>query len=65
MSSGQIYVKVLPDGEPVALTNDNLIKLGPRFSPDGSLISYGTFPAWDTWTVPVLGHGDQISLGGC
>ena len=61
MSSGQIYVKVLPDGEPVALTNDNLEKLGPRFSPDGSLLSYGTFPAWDTWTVPVLGHGDQAS----
>src|SRR5205823_10432604 len=35
---GQIYVKLLPDGEPVQLTDDNLYKRGsPKFSPDGTL----------------------------
>ena len=37
---GQIYVKLLPDGEPVQLTNDNLLKMSPRFSPDGARIAY-------------------------
>src|SRR5690349_13120381 len=39
---GQIYVKLLPDGEPVQLTHDATLKLGPTFSPDGSRIAYGT-----------------------
>src|SRR5207244_6671929 len=39
---GQIYVKLLPDGEPVQLTKDNLPKLGPTFSPDGARIGYAT-----------------------
>src|SRR6266851_1593494 len=34
---GQIYVKLLPDGEPVQLTHDDLKKRGsPKFSPDGA-----------------------------
>jgi eukaryotic-like serine/threonine-protein kinase len=55
---GQIYVKALPDGEPVRLTNDAFEKMNPVFSPDGSTIAYTTAnpPAnWDTWTVSVLG----------
>jgi serine/threonine protein kinase len=55
---GQIYVKALPDGEPVRLTNDPFEKMNPVFSPDGSMIAYTTAdpPAkWDTWTVSVLG----------
>src|SRR5580700_3870691 len=39
----QLYVKLLPDGEPVQLTHDEIkIKLAPAFSPDGSRIAYGT-----------------------
>jgi serine/threonine protein kinase/Tol biopolymer transport system component len=53
--SGQIYVKLLPNGEPVELTHDDQIKMGPVFSPDGSRITYGTVEHWDTWIVPVLG----------
>ena len=34
-SPGQIYVKRLPDGEPVQLTNDAIDKLAPQFLPDG------------------------------
>ena len=32
-SSGQIYVKLLPNGEPVRLTNDDDRKYAPVFTP--------------------------------
>jgi eukaryotic-like serine/threonine-protein kinase len=51
---GQIYVKLLPNGEPVQLTHDDSKKMGPAFSPDGARIAY-TASGWDTWVVPVLG----------
>jgi eukaryotic-like serine/threonine-protein kinase len=54
---GQIYVKLLPDGEAVRLTNDSLPKFAPVFTPDGSRVAYSVVNrgSWDTWTVPVLG----------
>ena len=55
---GEIYIKMLPSGQPVQLTNDNLSKMGPVFSPDGSRIAYTALngSTWgDTWVVPVLG----------
>ncbi|HYI97240.1 MAG TPA: protein kinase [Bryobacteraceae bacterium] len=55
---GQIYVKELPDGEPVQLTNDSLKKMSPAFSPDGTRIAYTAVDAdfnWDTWIVPTQG----------
>jgi eukaryotic-like serine/threonine-protein kinase len=58
MAPGQIYVKMLPDGDPVQLTNDDLIKMSPVFSPDGTRIAYSVdLPRyrWDTWVVPLLG----------
>ena len=56
-TEGQVYVKLLPDGEPKQLTQDGLRKMSPVFSPDGSQIAYTTTGdgAWDTWLVPVLG----------
>jgi eukaryotic-like serine/threonine-protein kinase len=54
IGAGQIYAKLLPDGEPVQLTHDSLPKMSPQFSADGSTIAYTGGP-WDTWTVPVLG----------
>jgi len=59
---GQIYVKFLPDGDPVQLTHDSLAKLSPAFSPDGSRIAYGTGPPFDEWEVPVLGGEPHILL---
>ena len=61
---GQIYVKLLPDGEPVQLTHDNVDKMSPKFSPDGARISYTTYPgtSWDTWVVPVLGGSPRLFL---
>jgi len=60
----QLYVKLLPDGEPVQLTHDETkIKLAPVFSPDGSRIAYGTSEHnWQTWVVPVLGGQPQLLL---
>src|SRR5262249_13431106 len=61
---GQIYVKMLPEGEPVQLTRDNLQKMSPVFSPDGSKIAYTAVSGakWDTWVVPLLGGQAQIWL---
>jgi len=66
-SPGQIYVKLLPDGEPVRLTNDDRPKLGPVFAPDGARIGYSTGmlgpeTTMDTWVVPVLGGQPQRLL---
>jgi len=55
---GEVYVKALPDGEPLQLTNDNFIKLRPVFSLDGARVAYtviGPKFLWDTWIVPALG----------
>jgi serine/threonine protein kinase/Tol biopolymer transport system component len=58
---GQVFVKMLPNGEPVEITHDATYKLYPTFSPDGSRIAYGTYLnagfSWDTWEVPTLGGG--------
>ena len=62
-SQGQIYVKFLPDGEPVQLTHDPSRKMNPQFSPDGSRIAYNVAPEkWDTWVVPVLGGEPRLML---
>jgi len=57
VAPGEIYIKMLPSGEPVQLTHDNLPKMSPVFSPDGSRIAYTVLAgsSWDTWVVPVLG----------
>jgi len=59
-TAGQIYVRFLPDGQPVQLTHDDHIKMSPRFTPDGTSIAY-TVP-WDTWVVPVLGGEPRLFL---
>ena len=62
---GEIYVKLLPDGEPVELTHDNVWKNWPKFSPDGARIAYTVFAEdgkLDTWVVPVLGGRPRLLL---
>ena len=60
----QLYIKLLPDGEPVQVTHDETPnKMAPIFSPDGSRIAYGTSGLnWQTWVVPVLGGQPQLLL---
>jgi len=60
LGSGQIYVRLLPDGESKQLTFDSDLKYDPVFTPDASRVAYTrlSFTAdvgWSTWTVPVLG----------
>ena len=57
---GPNYVKQLPNGEAVQLTNDPRPKLAPAFTPDGARVAYtlresGAVEGWNTWTVPVSG----------
>jgi Tol biopolymer transport system component len=55
---GEIYIKKLPDGDPVQLTQDNLKKDDPVFSPDGAKVAYTVVDAqfrWHTWVVPAAG----------
>jgi DNA-binding winged helix-turn-helix (wHTH) protein/Tol biopolymer transport system component len=58
-SMGQIYVKRLPDGDPIQLSEDPRPKYGIAFSPDGTQITYTvTNPeryGRDTVTVPATG----------
>src|SRR3984893_9174378 len=56
VAPGEIYIKILPSGQPVQLTDDNLPKMSPIFSRDGSRIAYTALSgfSWDTWVVPVL-----------
>ena len=65
-TTGQIYVKMLPNGEPKQLTDDPTRKMSPVFFPDGSRIAYTTVDGagfkWDTWVVPVLGGSPRMWL---
>src|SRR5579863_5927143 len=60
---GEVYVKLLPGGDPVQLTHGGTGKEGPVvFSPDGSRIAFTEGnSAGDVWTMPVLG-GDPTRL---
>jgi serine/threonine protein kinase/Tol biopolymer transport system component len=59
---GDVYVKLLPKGEPVQLTHDKRLKLSPTFSLDSSRIAYGVFDPWETWEVPVFGGEPRLLL---
>jgi len=66
-SQGQIYVKLLPDGQPVQLTDTDILKFAPRFTPDGTRISYSNgigldVASMDTWVVPVGGGNPKRLL---
>ncbi len=61
---GEVYVKQLPDGDPIQLTHTGMPKEGPVvFSPDSRLIAFASpNSAGGTWTVPVLGVGSEPTL---
>jgi eukaryotic-like serine/threonine-protein kinase len=58
---GQIYAKLLPNGEPVELTHDSIGKMSPQFSTDSSTIAY-TVAGWNTWSIPALGGDARLML---
>lgn len=61
---GEIYTKLLPDGEPVQLTHDGWPKYGVTFSPDGSRVAYTLAgkDGWNTETVSALGGEPRLFL---
>jgi eukaryotic-like serine/threonine-protein kinase len=59
---GEVYVKFLPDGQPVQLTHDGSHKFSPAFSPDGSIIAYSGVDPWNTFEVSVLGGEPRLLL---
>ena len=60
---GDIWLKMLPNGEPVQLTHgDKMQKMSPTFSPDGSRVAFGTVDPWDTWEVAVLGGEPRLMM---
>lgn len=63
--SGEVYIKLLPNGEPVQLTKDSMMKHTPAFSADGSRIIYTAIDrsfVWDSWQVPVLGGQPSLFM---
>ena len=66
MSSGQIWLKLLPDGEPVQLSHGSGLIFAPTFTPDGAHVAYTSIDpspgsTWDTWIVPITG-GEATKL---
>jgi DNA-binding winged helix-turn-helix (wHTH) protein/Tol biopolymer transport system component len=61
LTPDQIYVKLLPNGEPTQVTHDSRPKYGLAFSPDGSRITY-TVAAWSTYVVSPLGGEPTLLL---
>jgi serine/threonine protein kinase len=59
---GDVYVKLLPNGQPVQLTHDKRDKFSPTFSPDGARVAYGVFNPWETWEIPVFGGEQRVLL---
>lgn len=55
---GEIYLKMLTGGQPVAITHDRSPKMAPVFAEDGSRIVYTSFTdaaGWISYGVPLAG----------
>lgn len=64
LTRDQIYVKMLPDGEPRRVTQDDRPKYGLAFSPDGSVITYTVMEnaGFSTYEVSTFGGEPQLLL---
>jgi DNA-binding winged helix-turn-helix (wHTH) protein/Tol biopolymer transport system component len=66
LSPGQIWLRLLPDGEPVQLTHTSGLIFAPTFTPDGTHVAYSAVDqapggTWNTWIVPITG-GEAVRL---
>lgn len=68
LATGQVYVKLLPNGEPTPLTKVLEPIYGPAFSFDGTRVAFtyvtkrqGEY-SWDTWMVPTTGGQPALFL---
>ncbi|MBS0374626.1 MAG: PD40 domain-containing protein [Proteobacteria bacterium] len=68
LSTGQIWLRLLPDGEPRQLTHGGGWIFGPTFTPDGTHVAYTAIrepsvtSTWETWTVPITGGEPTLLL---
>ena len=64
LTTDQIYVKMLPNGDARRVTDDNRLKYGLTFSPDGAEIAYTVLDpsGFSTYQVSVLGGEPQLVL---
>ena len=60
----QIWLKLLPDGEPVQITHDPALKYNIAFTPDETRIAYSAFGnnLFATYTVSSLGGDSELLL---
>jgi serine/threonine protein kinase len=61
LTPDQIWVKLLPNGEPVQVTHDARPKYNIAFSPDSGRIAYSVF-GFETYTVSSLGGDSELFL---
>jgi eukaryotic-like serine/threonine-protein kinase len=66
LSAGQVWLRLLPDGEPVQLTHTTGLIFAPTFTPDGTHVAYSAVDqapggTWNTWIVPITG-GEPVRL---
>jgi eukaryotic-like serine/threonine-protein kinase len=65
-TSEQIWLKLLPNGEPVQVTHDPRLKYNISFSPGGDRIAYTIFPTpphlFQTYIVSTLGGDSELFL---
>ena len=67
LSAGQLWLKVLPDGEPIRLAHSSGPIFAPTFTADGTHVAYTQIEdrevgnGWDTWVVPITG-GTPVKL---
>ena len=62
---GQLWIKQLPAGDPVQLTNDAHRKQTPAFSPDGSRLYFTQIDegfTWNTYEIGLLGSPQPQSF---
>ncbi len=57
LSPGHVWLKVLPDGEPIELVRSDQPIFAPTFTADGTHVAYSVAgeQTWDTWVVPITG----------
>lgn len=58
---GELYLKLLPNGQPFALTQDGKLKMAPAFTPDNSRIVY-TSEEWTSYSVPIMGGAPALFM---
>jgi DNA-binding winged helix-turn-helix (wHTH) protein/Tol biopolymer transport system component len=68
LSAGQIWLKALPDGEPVQLTHESGLIFAPTFTSNGTRVAYSVAAVdrpnylWNTWTVATIGGAPELLL---